>query len=90
MIPSDACAYQGCDATRGAQSKARLGTREQATVDSENQRYARAHARVRDDPENVDRREPCGLSYAARVSNAEEIEGDGRVGAGYGVRFYPR
>ena len=46
MIPSDACANLGCDATRGAQAKARLGTREEATVDSEDQRYDRAHARV--------------------------------------------
>jgi hypothetical protein len=46
MIPSDACANLGCDATRGEQAKARLGTREEATVDSEDQRYDRAHARV--------------------------------------------
>jgi 2TM domain len=46
MIPSDACANLGCDATRGTQAKARLGTREEAKVDSEDQRYDRAHARV--------------------------------------------
>jgi hypothetical protein len=59
-------------------------------VDSEDQRYDRAHARGQDDPENVDRREFGGLSYAAWAPNAEEIEGDGWMGAGDGVRFYPR
>jgi hypothetical protein len=90
MIPSDACANLGCDTTRGAQAKACLGTREEATVDSEDQHYDRAHARVQDDPENVDRREPGGPSYAGRARNGEEIEGDGRVGAGFRVRFDPR
>jgi hypothetical protein len=41
-------------------------------------------------PENVDRREFGGPSYAGRARNGEEIEGNGRVGAEYGVRFYLR